>query len=141
MTYDNDYETQDIYERKGQCYPSWPLVKDELTRSGAPSGTIGHWRYAFYSLQYCVAETESACQDILGCVWDGSGSGCAASLAVRAKSMDQECENFFGLDFDQYYDTSTPTLSDSLSGALAVSTIQLAGVSVLFTMSTLLVLW
>jgi hypothetical protein len=109
----NDYDTDGIYEREGQCYPKWPLVKAELESNGAPAGTVGHWSYLSYSLQYCVAETETACQDIAGCVWGGDSNGCHQSFAVRAKSLDEECPDFDGLGFDQFYDASTPSLSDS----------------------------
>lgn len=117
----NDYDTDGIYEREGQCYPGWPLVKAELESNGAPAGTVGHWSYLSYSLQYCVAETETACQDIAGCVWGGESSGCHGSFAVRAKSIDAECSDIPNpLGFDQFYDASTPSLSDSTSGACAV---------------------
>ena len=46
MTYDSEYDYSDVIsEREGQCYPTWPLIKEELMGNGAPAGIIGHWRY------------------------------------------------------------------------------------------------
>ena len=115
MTYDSDYDYSDgISEREGQCYPSWPLIKAELESNDAPAGIVGHWRYAVYNVEICVAETKSACTNIVGCVWNNH---CLASRSVEAKSLDSECSDY-NLGFSQYYDASTPVVGDSTSDAL-----------------------
>ena len=114
MTYDSDYDYSDgISEREGQCYPTWPLIKEELLGNGAPAGVIGHWRYEAYNLVTCVAETKSSCEEIVGCVWNNH---CLASRSVEAKSLDSECGDY-DLGFSQYYDASTPMVVEYTSDA------------------------
>jgi hypothetical protein len=113
-TYTPDYDFGDGFsEREGECYPVWPSVKAELESNGAPAGTVGHWRYKSYSLAYCVGETKSECETLSGCSW--WSFRCRESCSVRAKALDSDCGNFASFDFDQFFDDSTPSLSDYMS--------------------------